>query len=71
LSDLVAAPHDVLVEAAWLELHQVLLAAQQTYGHIVMDALNPGKYSDAAWRQWLLAYGTANLTARRLMAEIG
>jgi len=71
LSDLIGAPHDVLPEAAWRELHQCLLDAQQTYGHIVLDALNPGEYPGEAWRSWLLVYGRANMTARRLMAEIG
>ena len=37
----------------------------------VLAALNPGEYSDEAWGEWLLLYGTANMTARRLMAEIG
>lgn len=71
LSDLIGAPHDVLSEAAWLELQENLLTAQQTFGHIALVALNPGKYPEGAWGAWLLVYGKANMTARRLMAEIG
>jgi hypothetical protein len=71
LSDLIGAPHDVLPDEAWRELQRSLLAAQQTYGHIVLEALNPGKFPKEAWGAWLLVYGKANMTARRLMAEIG
>jgi hypothetical protein len=71
LSDLFRAPYDVLPENAWQELQQDLLVAQQTYGHIVLDALNPGEYPKEAWRSWLLVYSKANMTARRLVAEIG
>ena len=71
LSDLLAAPHDVLPEAAWVELQHLLIAAHQTYGHIVLDALGPNGYSHDAWRAWLLDFGKANMAARRLMAEIG
>lgn len=71
LSDLFAAPADVLSDASWTELREHLLRAQQTYGHIVLDALNPGEYPDEAWRHWLIVYGKANMTARHLIAEIG
>lgn len=71
ISDIAAAPHDVLPDAAWQELLKRLIGAQQTYGHIVVDALGGDGYPDEAWRRWLLAYGKANMTARRLMAEIG
>lgn len=70
LSDLFAVPNDLLPDEAWDELRELVLQAQQTYGHTVMDALG-GEYPPEAFGRWLLAYGKANMTARRLITEIG
>jgi len=71
LSDIGAASYDVLSQAAWQELQERLLKAHQTYGHLVLNALNPGEFPHEWFGNWLLVYGRANMTARRLIAEIG
>lgn len=71
LSDIGAASYDVLSQAAWQELSERLLKARQTYSHLVLNVLKPGEFPHDAFGDWLLVYGRANMTARRLIAEIG
>lgn len=71
ISAIMAASHEVLPEAAWTELNKALIDAQQTYGHIILDVLSSNEFPNEARQAWLLAYGIANMTAHRLMTEIG
>ncbi|BBH17533.1 hypothetical protein Back2_18200 [Nocardioides baekrokdamisoli] len=71
LSDLAASSGTAATSADWVELRKHLVNAHQVYGAIVLDALNPGKFTETAKHNWLLVYGRANMAARRLVAEIG
>lgn len=69
LSDLIAGSWEVLPDAAWREMADTLVAAQQMCGRVVLDAMGGSDPTDS-WREWLLTYGRANVTARRFIAEI-
>lgn len=71
ISAIMAASHEVLPEAAWGELNKTLIGAQQTYGHVILDVLSTSEFPNEARQAWLAAYGVANMTAHRLMTEIG